>query len=72
MGRRAGATVVLSVVLVVLGLVVIVETALVGGEIGFVLGSLLVLAGALRSYTTLSTQRRSWRARGAERRGGAR
>jgi hypothetical protein len=62
----------LSVVLVVLGLVVIVETALLGGGIGFVLGSLLVLAGALRSYTTLSTHPRSSRARVAERRGGAR
>ncbi|MDQ3894859.1 MAG: hypothetical protein M3292_09415 [Actinomycetota bacterium] len=72
MGRRAGATIVLSVVLVVLGLVLIVETALLGGGIGFVLGSLLVLAGALRSYTTLSTRPRSSRAHAVERRGGAR
>lgn len=53
---RAGATAALSAVLVVLGLVLIVETAVVGGGIGFLLGALFVLAGGLRLYL----YRRQW------------
>lgn len=51
---RAGATLALSAVLVVIGVVLLVETALVGGTVGYVLGVLFVLAGALRGYLTLA------------------
>jgi hypothetical protein len=44
------ATVVISAVLVVLGVVILVETALVGGGIGYLLGALFASAGALRLY----------------------
>ena len=47
---RARATLLLSGLLVVLGLAICVETAIEGGGIGFVLGGLLILAGALRIY----------------------
>jgi hypothetical protein len=45
-------TTALSALLVLLGLAVIVRTAQfgVGGGLGFLLGGLLVLAGALRLY----------------------
>jgi hypothetical protein len=49
-GTRARATVVLSAVLVLLGVVLIVETAIVGGGFGYLLGALFVLAGGLRLY----------------------
>lgn len=44
------ATSVLSGLLVLLGFVLLVETALLGGGVGFLLGALLVLAGGLRLY----------------------
>ena len=44
------ATVVLSALLALLGLAVLVETAVVGGRIGYLFGTLLLLAGALRLY----------------------
>jgi hypothetical protein len=44
------ATSALSALLVLLGLAVLVETALLGGGVGFLLGALLVLAGGLRIY----------------------
>lgn len=47
---RRRATIFLSVVLVVLGIVLIVETAVVGGNLGYLLGVLFVLAGGLRLY----------------------
>jgi hypothetical protein len=40
----------LSGALVLLGLVLIVETAVLGGGIGLVLGALFLLAGGLRLY----------------------
>ncbi len=43
-------TLALSALLFVLGLVLIVETALLGGGIGFLLGALFVVAGILRLY----------------------
>jgi fucose permease len=49
-GTRARATVVLSAVLVLLGVVLVVETAIVGGVFGYLLGALFVLAGGLRLY----------------------
>jgi hypothetical protein len=49
-GARARTTVFLSVVLVLLGLALIVETAALGGGLGFLLGALFVLAGGLRLY----------------------
>jgi hypothetical protein len=45
---RAPATVLLSAVAALLGLVLIVETAVVGGSLGFLLGALFLVAGALR------------------------
>jgi hypothetical protein len=39
-----------SALLVAIGLVLVIETALVGGELGYVLGTLFVLAGGLRLY----------------------
>ncbi len=68
MTGRSRATLVLSALLVVLGLVVIVETAVLGGGIGVVLGVLLVLAGALRSYVTFSRRPTHSPARGQKRR----
>ena len=50
---RTRATIVLSAVLVVLGVVLVVETALVGGGLGYLLGALFVLAGVLRLYLSL-------------------
>jgi uncharacterized membrane protein HdeD (DUF308 family) len=67
---RARATLVLSALLVALGVAVIVETAVLGGGIGIVLGVLLVLAGVLRSYVTFSSRPRGWGAPGAKRRAG--
>ncbi len=49
-GARAATTLALSALLVVLGVVVLVETAVVGGSLGYVLGALLTLAGGLRIY----------------------
>lgn len=46
--RRA--TVAISAVLVILGVAIIVETAIVGGGIGYLLGTLFASAGALRLY----------------------
>jgi hypothetical protein len=51
------ATTALSGLLVVLGLAVIVETALLGGGVGFLLGALLVLAGTARLYLSWSWPR---------------
>jgi hypothetical protein len=48
----SASTTVLSGVLVLLGLTVLVETAVLGGGFGFLLGSLLLLAGALRLYVS--------------------
>jgi hypothetical protein len=53
MTSRLRVTVALSVLLVVLGIVLLVETAVVGGGIGYLLGGLLVLAGAGRLYVSL-------------------
>jgi hypothetical protein len=47
---RARATLVFSALLLVLGLALILETALLGGGIGLLLGALFVLAGGLRLY----------------------
>jgi uncharacterized membrane protein HdeD (DUF308 family) len=47
---RGRVTILLSGVLVVLGIVLIAETAVVGGNLGYLLGALFVLAGALRLY----------------------
>ena len=44
------ATIAISAVLVILGLVILVETAMVGGGIGYLLGALFASAGALRLY----------------------
>jgi Short repeat of unknown function (DUF308) len=42
----------LSVLMVVLGLVLLVETLVVGGGIGYLFGALLVLAGIGRLYVS--------------------
>jgi hypothetical protein len=46
---RARTTILLSAVLAVLGVAILLETALAGGgQVGYLMGSLLVLAGILR------------------------
>jgi hypothetical protein len=47
---RSAATQALSVLLIVLGIAICIETVIEGGGIGFALGPLLILAGALRIY----------------------
>jgi hypothetical protein len=47
---RTRATRVLSLALVGLGVAMIVETAVLGGGVGYLLGALLALAGGLRLY----------------------
>jgi hypothetical protein len=47
-GVRARATILISALLVALGVVLIVETALVGGGVGFFVGVLFLGAGVLR------------------------
>ena len=49
---RLRMTRVLSGVMIVLGLVLLVETAVVGGGLGYFLGALLVLAGVGRLYVS--------------------
>ena len=44
------ATIAISAVLVILGIAILVETAMVGGGIGYLLGALFASAGALRLY----------------------
>ena len=51
---RTRATIALSLALVALGVALIVETALLGGGIGYVLGGLFVLAGGGRLYLSLT------------------
>ena len=45
---HAAATLVLSILLIGLGLVIIVRTALLGGGIGLLLGAIVLIAGVLR------------------------
>jgi hypothetical protein len=52
-GAPTRVTIVLSILLVVLGTALIVETAVVGGGVGYLLGVLFVLAGGLRLYLSL-------------------
>jgi hypothetical protein len=47
---HAALTVVLSAVLIVLGLAIVVRTALLGGGIGLGLGAIVLAAGVLRLY----------------------
>jgi hypothetical protein len=49
---RLKLTIGLSVLMVVLGLVLLVETAVLGGGMGYAFGALLVLAGAGRLYVS--------------------
>ena len=49
-GAPTRVTIVLSSLLVLLGIGLVVETALVGGGVGYLLGVLFVLAGGLRLY----------------------
>lgn len=49
-GARTTSTLAFSALLVVLGVAILVETAIVGGSLGYLLGALLALAGALRIY----------------------
>jgi hypothetical protein len=52
---RSTSVLTLSALLVVLGVVVLVETAIVDGSLGYVLGGLLAVAGALRIYLVRRT-----------------
>jgi hypothetical protein len=49
-GLRQAATLSLSAVMVVLGLVLVVEGLIVGGSVGVVLGLLFAAAGVLRIW----------------------
>ncbi|HEX3254959.1 MAG TPA: hypothetical protein VHQ96_04160 [Gaiellaceae bacterium] len=49
---RLRVTTVLSRVMIVLGVVLLVETAIVGGGLGYLLGALLVLGGVGRLYVS--------------------
>jgi uncharacterized membrane protein HdeD (DUF308 family) len=55
---RAGlwATVGLSALMAVLGVVLIVETALVDGSLGFLIGALFLAAGTLRLFLVLRSR----------------
>jgi hypothetical protein len=46
-------TIAISAVLVILGVAILVETVLVGGGIGYLLGVLFASAGALRLYLSV-------------------
>ncbi|MFN2468746.1 MAG: hypothetical protein ABR521_11530 [Gaiellaceae bacterium] len=50
---RASATAVFSALLAAIGLVLLIETAVVGGTLGYLLGAVFLLAGALRLYLAL-------------------
>jgi hypothetical protein len=50
---RAQATRILSGILVLVGVALLIETAVLGGGIGLLLGGLFVLAGGLRLYLSL-------------------
>jgi len=50
---RLKVTVVLSALMVVLGVALLIETIVLGGGIGYVLGGMLVVAGAGRLYVSL-------------------
>jgi uncharacterized membrane protein len=50
---RLRVTVVLSALMVVLGVALLIETVVLGGGIGYVLGGMLVVAGAGRLYVSL-------------------
>jgi len=50
---RLKVTVVLSALMVVLGVALLIETVVLGGGIGYVLGGMLVVAGAGRLYVSL-------------------
>ena len=47
---RTWATAAISLLLAALGVAVLIETIVVGGELGFLLGALLLLAGVLRIW----------------------
>jgi hypothetical protein len=55
---RAGlwATVVLSAAMAVLGVVLIVQTVLLGGSLGFLIGALFLAAGSLRIFLVLRSR----------------
>ena len=47
---RAHATAAFSALLAAIGLALLIETALVGGTLGYLLGAAFLVAGALRLY----------------------
>ena len=49
---RRNATLALSTLLIAIGVTLVVETVLVGGAIGYLFGTLFILAGAGRGYLT--------------------
>jgi len=50
---RLRLTVVLATLMIVLGVALLVETAVLGGGLGYVFGLLLILAGGGRLYVSL-------------------
>jgi hypothetical protein len=55
---RAGlwTTIVLSALMAVLGVVLIVQTAVLGGSLGFLIGALFLAAGGLRLFLVLRSR----------------
>ena len=51
-GFRAASTLVFALVFVGIGVALIVETAILGGGVGYVIGLLFLAAGAGRFYVT--------------------
>ena len=49
---RLKVTIALSALMIVLGVALLVETAVLGGGIGYLLGGMLVVAGAGRLYVS--------------------
>jgi uncharacterized membrane protein HdeD (DUF308 family) len=51
-GLHPRVTLLLSGLIVVLGVILVIETALAGGGLGYLFGTMLALAGAFRIYLT--------------------
>ena len=51
--RRARGTLLLPALVAAIGVIVVVETAIVGGGVGYLLGGAIMLAGFARLYLSL-------------------
>jgi hypothetical protein len=55
-GLRVSATILLAALTALLGVVLLVETAVVGGVLGFLIGGLFLVAGGLRLALVLRSR----------------